>query len=168
MLERLFESGVLTPNHLSIIARLVYGEFSMVFAADAQMENWNLFDEEGMLEAKCDVLRTAHHGSKRGSQWERMERLGPGLVVVSSDPGSGHHLPDAVGGVAFWEFDKGAGQAAALTNDTGTIMIEVPGPHGHARTISAFGEAAGDDVFPGNPTPLPATDWIGLVEGRLH
>jgi competence protein ComEC len=167
-LEELFESGVLNPNHLSIITRLTYGKFSLVIASDAQMENWDHFDREGMLEEKCDVLRAAHHGSKRGSQWERLERLSPSLVVVSSDPGGQHHLPDVVGGVIFLEFDKSAGRAVALTHDTGTIKIEVADPNSHERSIVAFGEGPGDDVFPGQPVALAQTDWSGLVNSRMH
>ena len=167
-LEELFESAVLNPNHLSIITRLNYGQFSIVIASDAQMENWDHFDREGLLEKKCDVLRAAHHGSKRGSQWERLERLSPSLVVVSSDPDGQHHLPDVVGGVIFLEFEKGADRVVALTHDTGTIKIEVPDPNSHARIISAFGEGPDDDVFPGQPVALTQTDWAALVNSRLH
>ena len=76
------ERNLLNPNHLSILARLNYGRFRMVFAADAQMENWAHYDREGLLEKPCDVLKAAHHGSKRGTQWERLERLEPKLAIV--------------------------------------------------------------------------------------
>jgi len=39
ILKDLHGSKAFNPNHLSIIARLTYGKFSMVFAGDAQMEN---------------------------------------------------------------------------------------------------------------------------------
>ncbi len=166
-LEVLANSRVLTPNHLSIITRLTYGEFSMVFAGDAQMENWDHFDREGMLKKKCDVVRAAHHGSKRGNQWERLERLSPSLVVVSSDPGGQHHLPDAIGSVIFMELDKSDNRQVVLTHETGSIKIEVPKPVGHARTFVAFGEGANDDPFASQPAPLPPTDWATLVKTRL-
>jgi competence protein ComEC len=167
ILEELSESGTLTPNHVSIISRLIYGKFSIVFAADAQMENWFHFDREGMLEDKVDVLRAAHHGSKRGSQWERIERLSPSLVVVSSDPDGHHDLPDVVGGIIFWEFDKRDRHTVALTHATGTIRIEVPDPDQHQRDIVAYGEGPEDPVFSGQATQLPVTDWAALVQGRL-
>jgi competence protein ComEC len=165
-LDELARSNTLDPNHLSIISRLCYGTFSMVFAADAQMENWQHYDEEGLLEKKCTILRAAHHGSKRGSQWERIERLSPSLVVVSSDPNGEHDLPDLVGSVIFLEFGQSAGQTAVLTYDTGTIEIEIPDPTSTQRTITAYGEAPGDLVS-GQPGPLPETDWTALVEARL-
>jgi competence protein ComEC len=166
-LDELARSNTLDPNHLSIISRLCYGKFTMVFAADAQMENWQHFDEEGLLEKKCGILRAAHHGSKRGSQWERIERLSPSLVVVSSDPNGEHDLPDLVGSVIFYEYGQQEDQAAVLTYTTGTILIEVSDPDTGERTITAYGESPGALVFSGQPGPLPATDWAALVESRL-
>jgi competence protein ComEC len=166
-LEELWESGVLNPNHLSIITRLTYGQFSMVFAADAQMENWHYYDQEGMLEDKLDILRAAHHGSKNGSQWERLERLEPKLVVVSSDATGRHDLPDLVGSAVFLEYDRATGRAVALTRDSGTIKIEIPDSQSHMRRIVAYGDGPNDDVFPRQETQLPQTDWKSLLEHRM-
>jgi competence protein ComEC len=167
-LEELWESEVLTPNHLSIITRLTYGKFSMVFAADAQMENWHYYDQEGMLEDKVDILRAAHHGSKNGSQWERLARLEPKLVVVSSDVTGRHDLPDLVGSAVFMEYEKVKRQPVALTRDTGTIKIEVPDPDSHTRRIFALGDKPKDAVLPSQGTDLPQTDWQDLLELRMR
>ena len=167
-LEELWESDVLNPNHLSIITRLTYGQFSMVFAADAQMENWHYYDQEGMLEDKIDVLRAAHHGSKNGSQWERLERLEPKLVVVSSDVTGRHNLPDLVGSAVFFEYEKVYQRAVALTRDTGTIKIEVTDPDSHARRIIAYGDQPKQNVFSEQETQLAKTDWRELLERRMQ
>ncbi len=166
-LDELARSNTLDPNHLSIITRICYGSFTMVIAGDAQMENWQHFDAEGLMEKKCTVLRAAHHGSKRGNQWERIERLSPSLVVISSDPNGEHDLPDLIGSVIFFEYDNGSDQSAVLTYTTGTIKIEVADPGTGQRTITAFGESRDDLVYAGQPGPLPATDWEALVETRL-
>jgi competence protein ComEC len=165
ILEELSEQKALTPNHLSIITRLTYGKFSMVFAADAQMENWAHYDREGMLQP-CDVLKAAHHGSRRGSQWERVERLGPRLVVVSSDPEDRHHLPDLLGGALFMEYGKDAGRTAALTVDSGTIRITVDGPK-KAFKVACYGEGPDQKVAVASAQPLIPTDWGQLVRSRL-
>ena len=167
-LEDLWESGVLNPNHLSIITRLTYGQFSIVFAADAQMENWHYYDQEGMLEDQIDILRAAHHGSKNGSQWERLERLEPKLVVVSSDVTGRHDLPDLVGSAIFFEYDRVNARAVALTHDTGTIKVEVADPYSHARRIVAYGDAPNDNVLLGQEIQLSETDWKDLLERRMH
>lgn len=166
-LDRLSRAGVLTPNHLSIITRLTYGSFRMVLAADAQIENWEQFDREGMFDKTCDVLRAAHHGSKRGNPWERLERLDPKLVVVSSDPDGQHLLPDLVGCAIFRELDESRRRRVAVTHSTGTIKIEVPSAADAAFAVTAFGEGPRDKL-PAQPTgPLPATNWTELLQRRL-
>jgi competence protein ComEC len=167
ILEELDECHALTPNHLSIIARLTYEEFSMVFAADAQMENWAHYDREGMLEKKCDVLKAAHHGSRRGSQWERLERLAPSLAIVSSDPDTGHELPDLIGSVIFLEYDRDESRTVALTRETGSIKIVVDSPASGRYTAFCYGDGATDEVYFGAAAPLRVTDWAGIVREKI-
>ena len=167
-LEELWENGELNPNHLSIITRLTYGKFRIVFAADAQMENLHHYDQEGMLEGTIDILRAAHHGSKNGSQWERLERLEPKLVVVSSDVTGRHNLPDLVGSAVFFEYDRVDKRAVVLTRDTGTIKIEVTDPDSHARQIVAYGDGPKNNVLPRQEIPLSQTNWRKLLEVRMH
>lgn len=123
--------GELDPNHLSIMARLNWRTFRMVFAADAQMENWAYFDQERMLEQKCNILRSAHHGSCNGTQWERLKRLSPKYVIVSSNPMKKDHLPDLIGTAIFAKYSISktsgrSGNIVALTSATGSIKITVP------------------------------------------
>lgn len=157
------------PNYLSIIARLTYGNFRMVFAADAQMENWAHYDREGMLEEKCKVLRAAHHGSRRGTQWERLERLSPKLVIVSSDPESGHNLPDLIGSATFLEYDDTKyRRKVALTAKTGTIKIVVDNPQtGRFKAVS-YGDKPTDGSIPGLERPLPRTNWSAIVKSKME
>jgi competence protein ComEC len=164
-LEDLDEANQINPNHLSIISRLTYGSFRMVLAADAQMENWAHFDREGMLEGGCNVLKAAHHGSKRGTQWERLERLAPELVIVSSDPDGQHHLPDLIGAVTFMEFDDQNNRDAALTQATGSLRIRVQ-PNG-TYTVGAYHDDV-DDLLSGLALQVvPQTGWDALVQTRM-
>ncbi|HKJ27069.1 MAG TPA: MBL fold metallo-hydrolase, partial [Anaerolineales bacterium] len=82
LIEELEESMVFNTNHLSIIGRLTWRNFRIVIVADAQMENWGPFDDEQLLEDGCQILRTAHHGSSNGTQWERLSRLSPSVMVI--------------------------------------------------------------------------------------
>ncbi len=167
ILEELYENKVLTPNHLCIITRVTYGAFSMVLAADAQMENWAYYDREGMLDQRCDVLKAAHHGSRNGIQWERLARLSPSLVIVSSDPESGHHLPDVIGSVILLEYDREPGKHVALTRDTGTIRITVETPSSGRYKAIAFGETMDEDVLLQSKVPLAASDWADITAHKL-
>jgi beta-lactamase superfamily II metal-dependent hydrolase len=137
----------------------------MVFAADAQMENWAHYDREGLLEQSCDVLKAAHHGSKRGTQWERLERLAPKVVIVSSDPAATHELPDLVGSAIFLEYDEDEDHTVALTSETGTIKITVDAA-GFYDVVS-FGEGPDDLISGLLPGPLPQTDWASILQLRM-
>ena len=50
VVKNLDEAKELNPNHLLVMTRLTFGDFVMVFAADAQMENWAHFDKGGIYE----------------------------------------------------------------------------------------------------------------------
>jgi beta-lactamase superfamily II metal-dependent hydrolase len=169
-LVRVLEGAdVFNANHLSIMTRLAWRSFRMVSAGDAQMENWGGFDHERMLEGKCQVLRAAHHGSQNGTQWERVDRLAPSQIIVSSDPASGHHLPDLSSTAIFAKFDSVNGQMAVITRDTGTIHIRVD--EAGTRTLERFGDAPTANVDLGAATPLTEatnpTDWPALLALRV-
>jgi competence protein ComEC len=165
VLEELDEWAELNPNHLSIMARLCYDRFTMVFAADAQMENWYNYDREGLLDKECNVLKAAHHGSKRGTQFERLERLAPELVIVSSDPEATHELPDLVGSAVFLDYDGEAGCMVALTSETGTIKIVAESTGQYDEW--SFREGPDDPISGLVPGDLPPTNWATILGTRV-
>lgn len=169
MVEALEASNTFNTNHLTIMSRLTWRNFRMVNAGDAQMENWRFFDSERMMERKCNVLRAAHHGSKNGTQWERIDRLDPRHVIVSSDPAGRHHIPDLTGAAIFATFDDMNQRTAWLTRDTGTIHLRVTA--GGTRSFRRFGETATADVDLGRGSAVPATnptDWAALIDQRVN
>jgi len=159
-------------NHMSIMVRLVWGKFAMVMAGDAQMENWGAFDREGMLEGACDVLAAAHHGSKNGTQWERLQVLDPKYVIVSSDPLAQHDIPDAIGCAIFREYvNKRPGSVVPMTYDSGTIEVEVK-PTGSFRVFRFQDRQEGyDDVDLSKRTSLTRstnpTNWDQELARKL-
>lgn len=169
ILENLEEAEELNPNHLSIMIRLTWKNFRMIFAADAQMENWSHFDMEGMLTHTCDILKAAHHGSCRGTQLERLERLDLGSVIVSSDPDVSHHLPDGIGAATFKMYKDTMKKLVALTSYTGTIGITVDG-NGNEK-IARYNDIpypSKVDIDPVNETILDKdnnpTDWKEVLK----
>lgn len=169
LLSQLERDKKLDTNHLSIISRVHWQRFSMILAGDAQMENWSYFDQEGMLGEGCDVLKSAHHGSCNGTQWERLMRLDPRCVIISSDPDKGHHLPDLVGASIFSKYDADEEEKiVALTCDSGTIRITVTKIGSY--DLEKCSEAVDDPVDLATFTPLTKddhpTNWSALLSKR--
>ena len=169
LLGQLERDQKLDTNHLSILTRVHWQRFTMIFAADAQMENWSYFDQEGMLGERCDILKSAHHGSCNGTQWERLDRLGPKCVIISSDPSRGHHLPDLVGTSIFSKYEADENnKIVALTSATNTIRITVPS--GNRYNIVSFDDAYNHNVNLNNARPLTRqnnqSNWRELLENR--
>lgn len=70
------------PNANSIVARLDYGSFSMLLAADAEDQTEHrLLTKDLNLEAS--VLKVSHHGSKYASTKDFLERVKPEIAIVS-------------------------------------------------------------------------------------
>jgi competence protein ComEC len=169
LLGQLERDRKLDTNHLSILTRVHWQRFSMILAADAQMENWSYFDQEGMLREDCDVLKSAHHGSCNGTQWERLERLDPRCVIISSDPDRSHSLPDLVGTAIFSKYESDYNnKVVALTSETHSIRITVP--NGNGYDIQHFDDVPDGNVDLTNPHTLTRqnnqSNWRQLLENR--
>jgi competence protein ComEC len=168
LLRRLHDAGDLTPNHLSLMTKVAFSGVTVISAGDAQMENWSVFDAHGLMPAKCHVLKAAHHGSRHGTQSERVERLHPRFTIVSSDPGGRHSLPDLVGAATYCTHSA-AGEFVALTRDIGTVEFRV-GRSGSLRAVH-YGDNPADVIPFGNDRPLlrsaTPTDWPALIRQRL-
>ncbi len=169
LVRLLEEANIFNANHLTVMTRLAWKEFRMVSAGDAQMENWSFFDQERLLEERCHVLRAAHHGSMNGTQWERIDRLNPIELIVSSDPDGRHHLPDIVGAANLAKFDSMDNRMAVMTRDAGTIHLTVTDTG--ERNFEYYGEDPADNVNLGAARPLDKhanpTDWFGLLNDRI-
>ena len=69
-------------NANSIVARLDYGSFSMMFAGDAEEQTEHrLLTKE--LDLKSRVLKIGHHGSKYASSADFLKRAQPEVAIVS-------------------------------------------------------------------------------------
>ena len=109
------------------------------------MENWAHFDREKMLKDSCTVLRSAHHGSANGTQFERITRLKPRVVIVSSDPGGKDELPDLIGCTTMLRYHKkSSNPIVALTHLTGSIKIEVESTG--SRKLYYYDELKNDNI----------------------
>ena len=69
-------------NANSIVARLDYGSFSMLFTGDAENQTEHrLLTKE--LDMKSQVIKISHHGSKYASSADFLNRVKPEVAIVS-------------------------------------------------------------------------------------
>ena len=79
--EELIKENILNNN--SIVTKLNYHNFSMLFTGDIEK-----IAEEKMLEKydnkdlKADILKIAHHGSKTSSKEEFVEKVNPKMALI--------------------------------------------------------------------------------------
>jgi len=171
LVTSLEQQGLFDTNHLSIMSRITWQKTGLIIAADAQMENWAVFDSERMAADRADVLRAAHHGSGNGTQWERLKRLRPDVVVVSSDLADRHRLPDVTGASVFARYTRdGRKPLVTLTGDTGTIEVIISS-NGNT-VVNAFGDTRGQNVNLANRVLLTRrtnpTDWKNVLVDKAN
>ena len=88
-------SGKPDMNNNSIVGRLSYGNFSMLFTGDAEKE-----EEQSILSSgaavKSTVLKVGHHGSKTSSTVEFLKAVSPELALISVGAGNSYGLPKEI------------------------------------------------------------------------
>ena len=79
------EDKTYKTNNWSIVGKLSYKEFSMMFTGDCEKES-----EEKILlnnpveDLKCDVLKAGHHGISTSSTKEFVAAISPSVVLISA------------------------------------------------------------------------------------
>ena len=70
------------PNANSIVARLDYGDFSMLLSGDAEEQTeQRMLSKDVNLKAK--ILKVGHHGSKYATSQDFINRLKPEVAIIS-------------------------------------------------------------------------------------
>lgn len=106
-------------NNNSVVVRLDYGEFSMLFTGDAENaeRDW-LVENSSLLDV--DVLKASHHGSHNGTSPEWLDAVTPSRVVISAGLHRGFKHPHAEAVTAYLAATDGR---LYCTNRHGTIRI---------------------------------------------
>jgi beta-lactamase superfamily II metal-dependent hydrolase len=109
-------------NNNSIVVRLEYGRFSMLFPGDAENDEqqWLLRFYSELLGA--DVLEAAHHGSDNGISPGWLEATSPRAVVISAGVNGSYHHPQKE---AVERYQVAAPGRVYCTNRHGTVEIQV-------------------------------------------
>jgi len=76
-------------NEASTIASIKYGEYSLLFTGDVDASRERLLKNLG----RYDVLKVAHHGSRRCSSARFLEQVRPKVAIISVGAGNGYGHP---------------------------------------------------------------------------
>ena len=75
------------PNNESVVGKLTYKKFSMMFTGDAEKEvEAQLLANNKTKALKCDVLKSGHHGSYTASTKDFVAAVNPSYVLISAGP----------------------------------------------------------------------------------
>ncbi len=75
------------PNNESIVGKLTYKKFSMMFTGDAEKQvETEILSNNKTADLKCDVLKSGHHGSYTASTKNFVAAVNPSVVVISAGP----------------------------------------------------------------------------------
>ena len=109
-------------NEQSLVFRLVYGEFSMIFCADAGFEA-----EEQMIDGRympnSTILKVGHHGSRYSTSEEFLSRVKPEIAFISAGAGNRFGLPS----VRTTDLLKSKWIKTYRTDQDGTIELVTDG-----------------------------------------
>lgn len=92
--ERGMQNGKVNLNLNSLVARLEYGDFSMMLTGDAEAPT-----EMGILERhapellRCRLLKSGHHGSKTASCSKFLQALDADAALISCGEDNEYHCP---------------------------------------------------------------------------
>jgi competence protein ComEC len=91
--QPLFENTKSDPNNNSIVAKLVYQNFSMLFTGDAEKESEEQLVKRHGQELKSDILKSPHHGSNTSSTLPFLKEVSPKAVIISLSADNPYHFP---------------------------------------------------------------------------
>jgi beta-lactamase superfamily II metal-dependent hydrolase len=89
------KTGGNVPNANSVVARLDYGDFSILLPGDAeeQTEHRLLTKDQNL---KATILKVAHHGSKYATSKDFIDRVKPQVVIFSCGAWNRYGYPSQV------------------------------------------------------------------------
>ena len=124
------KAGGNEPNANSVVARLDYGDFSILLPGDAEEQT-----EQRMLakdfELKARILKVAHHGSKYATSDAFLKRVQPDIAIISDGEWNRYGHPSQ----AVLDRLKAANTKVYRTDLQGEI------------TITTNGKLKGDKLF---------------------
>jgi competence protein ComEC len=153
------KSGGNSPNANSVVLRLDYGEFSMLFTGDAETQTEErMITKESTLAAK--ILKVAHHGSKYATSENFLGAVKPEVAIISEAENNRYGHPSQ----GTLDRLKSANVKLYRTDFSGEITILTNGKSkdGKVYEISTSKESK-SDVWVGRQPTKDDTDRSGFI-----
>lgn len=83
-------------NNNSIVGKLIYGQFSMLFTGDAEKEAEERLQKNYASELRANVLKSPHHGSRTSSSWPFLKAVSPDAITISAGADNEYQHPHTV------------------------------------------------------------------------
>ena len=115
-------AGGSVENANSVVMRLSYGGFAMIFTGDAEFETEALILKSA-LSLKAQVLKVGHHGSRYATSGRFLETVAPETAVISCGADNRYSHPAQ----STLDRLKKAGIKVYRTDLSGEIAIETDG-----------------------------------------
>lgn len=81
-------------NNSSLVFRLHYGDFTMMFTGDIENPTEAAIAEKYGSQLKADVLKVAHHGSRTSSNYRFISQVKPQYALISCGEYEKYHHPN--------------------------------------------------------------------------
>ena len=112
-------------NNYSVVIRADYGETSVLFTGDAEVDSeaemLTRYRLKGMLD--CDILKSGHHGSDTSSGQEFLDAVTPVFAVISVGEGNTYDHPKQVTLTKY----EAMGMIIYRTDKEGSIVFTTTG-----------------------------------------
>ncbi|MDR1702439.1 MAG: MBL fold metallo-hydrolase [Sporomusaceae bacterium] len=80
-------------NNNSLVAKLVFKNFSLLLTGDAEKESEQELVKKHGQELKADLLKSPHHGSSSSSSAGFLKAVAPKAAIISLGAGNSYHHP---------------------------------------------------------------------------
>ena len=111
------------PNNESVVGRLVFGQFTMLFTGDAEKETEASILQAHSKDVKSLVLKAPHHGSHSSSTPEYLKAVQPEVCLISCGAGNDYGHPHKETLAAYQKIKAKVFE----TDKNGTITITTDG-----------------------------------------
>lgn len=150
------KAGGNEPNVNSVVARLDYGDFSMLLPGDAEQQTEHRMLTKD-LNLQTDILKVSHHGSKYATAADFLERVKPAVAIVSCGEWNRYGHPAQV----VLDRLKTAGVKLYRTDLQGEITITTRGKGNDYRIATA--KEAKSDLWEGRLAQKDDSSRAGFI-----